>query len=87
MKFSFLFQYSINKIIIKCSTLTRVIATDNWIIKVLPYTINIAHQSDASLLVSSSDSPNNVPDTQESSQYLNIDVRSSRPNVKSFKIR
>lgn len=82
-----LFLFSVDKIIIKCNALSRVIATDNWIIRVLPYTINVAHQSDAALVVTSSDSYLYVPDRPEGGQYLTIDVKSSRSNVGGFQIR
>ncbi|KAK6622429.1 hypothetical protein RUM44_002240 [Polyplax serrata] len=78
---------SIDKIIIKCNALTRVIATDNWIIQIQPYTVNFSHQSDSTLVVSSSDSYLYVPDRPEGSQYLTIDVKSTRENVKPFQIR
>lgn len=76
-----------DKIIIKCNAVTRVVATDNWIMKVSPYMLHIAHQSDVLLVVSSSDTHLYVPGRPEGGQYLNIDVKSTRPNVQSFQIR
>ena len=79
--------FSVNKIIIKINALTKIIATDNWIVKVSPYNLNLAHQSDASLSVSACDSHLYVPNRPEGSQCLTIDVKSTRPNVESFQIR
>jgi hypothetical protein len=65
----------------------KIIATDNWIVKVTPYWLYVAHQSDAALILSSSDTHQVVPGNHREEQYLNIDVMSVRPGVKSFRIR
>lgn len=40
-----------NILIIKMNITERVIATDNWIIKVSPLSLNFAHQSDTTLVL------------------------------------
>jgi hypothetical protein len=65
----------------------KIIATDNWIVKVTPYWLCVAHQSDAALILSSSDTHQDVPGNHREAQYLNIEVMSVRPGVKPFHIR
>jgi hypothetical protein len=65
----------------------KVIATDSWIIKVTPYWLDVAHQSDAALILSSSDTHQVAPSSPGGAQYLNIEVKSVRPGVKPFHIR
>jgi hypothetical protein len=65
----------------------KVIATDNWIIKVTPYWLDVAHQSDAALILSSSDTHQVAPSSPGGVQYLNIEVKSVRQGVKPFHIR
>lgn len=67
--------------------MTRVVATDNWIVKVSPYTLHFAHQSDATLVVISSDTHAYIPGRPEGGQFLNIEVKPNRQNVTSFQIR
>ncbi|CAG9859396.1 unnamed protein product [Phyllotreta striolata] len=78
---------SVNKICLQTSSIITVIVTENWILKISPLTIHIAHQSDTSLVVKEAHtyqlSPNDVPSTQ----YLNIEVKSARQGVEPFIIR
>ncbi|XP_017889747.1 E3 ubiquitin-protein ligase TM129 [Ceratina calcarata] len=76
-----------DKIIIPTSSISFVAVTDNWIIKVLPYTVNIAHQSDAVLIVNKSDTHEMSPMTGREIQFINIEVKSSRAGAKPFDIR
>lgn len=46
----FLFVSRIEKLVCQVNTISTVIATENWIIKTSPYTVNIAHQSDTALI-------------------------------------
>lgn len=64
----------------------KVIATENWILKVTPLTLNAIHQSDASLLVKEAETYELSPQSSET-QYLNIEVKSSRSGVNTFLIR
>ncbi|XP_021922898.1 E3 ubiquitin-protein ligase TM129 isoform X2 [Zootermopsis nevadensis] len=77
----------IDKICIETNSIMKVIATDNWIIKVAPYWLDIAHQSDAALILSSSDTHQVAPSSPGGAQYLNIEVKSVRQGVKPFHIR
>lgn len=71
---------------IQTSSIIKVIATENWIIKVMPLKFNAIHQSDASLVVKESETYQISPQLIES-QYLNIEVKSDRPGVSPFVIR
>lgn len=42
---------SVAKTISKISTISTVIATENWVIKTTPYSVRIAHQSDTALVL------------------------------------
>ncbi|XP_069672804.1 E3 ubiquitin-protein ligase TM129 [Periplaneta americana] len=77
----------IDKICIETNSVVKVIATDNWIVKVSPYWLDVAHQSDAALILSSSDTHQVAPSSPGGAQYLNIEVKSVRPGVKPFRIR
>lgn len=79
--------FRVDKIIIRCNPVIKVVATDNWIIKISPYKLNFAHQSDATLVVVSSDTHVYIPGRPEGGQFLNIEVKPNRPNVPSFQIR
>lgn len=78
--------YSIDKICIQTSAIVKVVATENWILKITPLTIFIIHQSDASLVVKEA---NTYEYSAQNSltQYLNIEVKSGRQNVEPFIIR
>ncbi|XP_050506847.1 E3 ubiquitin-protein ligase TM129 [Diabrotica virgifera virgifera] len=77
---------SIEKICLQTSAVVTVIVTENWIIKVSPLTMNIVHQSDASLVVKEADTFDLSPDNT-TVQYLNIEVKSERQGVDPFIIR
>lgn len=79
--------YSHDKISVRTNSLIKVIATENWILKVTPFTILIAHQSDASLVVQRADTHQISLQTANETQYLDIEVKSGRQNVESFIIR
>ncbi|KAG7190384.1 hypothetical protein KM043_006492 [Ampulex compressa] len=77
----------VNKIIIDTNSITRIIATDNWIIKVMLYKIQIAHQSDTALIVNSSDTHVMSPTTRGEVQFINIEVKPTRAGAEPFNIR
>lgn len=66
--------YRVDKIVIVTNSVTRVIATDNWIIKVTPYKLQVAHQSDVTLIVNKSDTHLMSPTTRDQVQFINIQV-------------
>lgn len=72
---------------INSNNITTVIATDNWLLKISLYSIDIAHQSDTSLTVISSDTHNFTHDGMREVQFINIKVTSTRPGLKPFVIR
>lgn len=76
------------KLVKKFSAITKIIVTENWIIKTSLYFVNFAHQSDTALIAVNSDSHNiSIQDTNDSVQFVNIEVKPTRSGVKSFKIR
>lgn len=77
----------VNKIIIQSSSVVRVVATDNWVIKISPYTLDIAHQSDTALILSSADVHQWSPHINDNVQFVNIEVKPTRQNATPFKIR
>lgn len=77
----------VDKIIIQSSSVVRVVATDNWVIKISPYTLNIAHQSDTALILSSADVHQWSPHINDNVQFVNIEVKPTRQNATSFRIR
>lgn len=78
---------SIEKVLLQTSTIHRVIATDNWIMKVSPYSLDITHQSDSVLVLCQADMHEVSVDGQGTIQYVNIEVKTTRPGIKSFFIR
>jgi len=70
----YLYHFRIDKIVIVTNSVTRVIATDNWIIKIMPYKLQVAHQSDATLVVNKSDIHFMSPTTRDQVQFINIQV-------------
>ncbi|XP_006558383.1 E3 ubiquitin-protein ligase TM129 isoform X2 [Apis mellifera] len=77
----------IDKTIITTNSITSIIATDNWIIKVLPYKIMVAHQNDTALIVNKSDTHEMSPLTRGEVQFINIEVKPTRPGSQPFDIR
>lgn len=81
------FCFRVDKINLQCSTVSRILATDNWIIKLTPYNIFIAHQSDSVLILSSADTHNVSSLGSGTVQYLNIEVKTTRNGAENFNIR
>ncbi|KAF3426614.1 hypothetical protein E2986_10482 [Frieseomelitta varia] len=77
----------IDKVILTTNSITCVIVTDNWIIKVLPYKIMVAHQSDTALIVNRSDTHEMSPTTRGEVQFINIEVKPTRAGSQPFDIR
>lgn len=75
------------KLTIKCSTLVDVIVTDNWIIKVSPYGMDFAHQSDARIKVDTADTHQLGISGTGTTQFLNIRVSYSRRGNHCFYLR
>lgn len=76
-----------DKVIIKMNPVSKIIVTDNWIIKTGPYWINIANQSDTALIAYKSDTHEVSQEAFETVQYVNIAVKPTREGVREFSIR
>lgn len=63
-----------DKISIETNSITKVVATDNWIIKITAYKLYFAHQSDTALIVNKTDTHALSPSTRGEVQYVNIEV-------------
>ncbi|CAG2061342.1 unnamed protein product, partial [Timema podura] len=77
----------IDKFCVETNPVVRLIATDNWLLKVMPYNIEFARQDDSTLILSSCDNHSVSPSGPGGAQFLNIEVKSFVPNTKSFNIR
>ncbi|EZA52281.1 hypothetical protein X777_08951 [Ooceraea biroi] len=77
----------VDKLIIITNSITRIVVTDNWIIKVTPYKLYVAHQNDTTLVVNKSDTHVMSPTTRDQVQYINIQVSSLRAMTQGFDIR
>ncbi|KAF4533133.1 hypothetical protein B566_EDAN007944 [Ephemera danica] len=77
----------IDKICIQTSSVIKIIATDHWLIKVSPYTMKVAHQSDVALCLLSSDTHTVSPDNPGGAQFLNLEVKSVRRGISPFQLR
>ncbi|XP_043269386.1 E3 ubiquitin-protein ligase TM129 [Venturia canescens] len=76
-----------SRLVIVTNSVTKVVATDNWIIKVTPYKLHVAHQTDTTLIVNRSDTHAMSPATRGEVQYVNIEVTPRRPGTEKFNIR
>lgn len=77
-----------DKLVKKFSAITKIIVTENWIMKTSLYFVHFAHQSDTALIAVNTDTHNiSIQDTNDSAQFVNIEVKPTRGNVRSFKIR
>ncbi|XP_054280607.1 E3 ubiquitin-protein ligase TM129-like isoform X1 [Macrosteles quadrilineatus] len=77
----------VNKIIIKCGTLVDVVVTENWIIKVTPYNMYFAHQSNTTLSLDTADTHALAVNGSGSAQFLNIKVSFTQRGSHHFYIR
>lgn len=77
----------VDKIIIQSSSVVSVVATDNWVLRISPYTVDVAHQSDTALILSSADVHQWSPHINDNVQFVNIEVKPTRQNAKPFKLR
>lgn len=78
---------SIHKIAIQSNAITKLIATENWIIKVSSLTFDICHHSDTTLFVVDSDVHEMSMQGTGQSQFITINVKTTRPNVADFTVR
>lgn len=77
-----------DKLIKTFSAITKIVVTENWIMKTSLYFVHFAHQSDSALIAVNTDSHNiSIQDTNDSAQFVNIQVTPTRDGIKPFKIR
>lgn len=77
-----------DKLIKRNSAISKIVITENWIMKTSLYFVNFAHQSDTALIVINSDTHNiSIQDGSDSVQFVNISVKPTRNGVKNFTIR
>jgi hypothetical protein len=77
-----------DKLVKKFSAITKIIATENWIIKTSLYFVHFAHQSDTALIAIGSDTHSiSIHDATDSAQFVNIQVKPTRTGVREFTIR
>jgi E3 ubiquitin-protein ligase TM129 len=77
-----------DKLVKRHSSITKIIATENWIMKTSLYFVHFAHQSDSALIAIKSDSHSiSITDSLDSVQFVNIQVKPTRAGVKEFSIR
>uniref|UniRef100_A0A1B6LAU6 Uncharacterized protein n=1 Tax=Graphocephala atropunctata TaxID=36148 RepID=A0A1B6LAU6_9HEMI len=77
----------IDKIAVRCSSLVEVLVTDNWIIKLSPYSMELAHQSDTTLTVDTADTHTLAATGSGTAQFLNIKASFTRRGNHHFYIR
>ena len=80
----------VDKLIVNTNTVTKVVVTDNWIMKVgpWPWQFYVAHQSDVKVEIVNSDHHNITIDGQVGgAQFLSISVVNRRPGVLPFSFR
>lgn len=77
----------LDKFCVETSPLSKIIATENWILKVTPLNLFIAHQCDANLVVKESNTHNISLNNLGEVEFLQIEVKSNRSNVGSFTLR
>ena len=77
-----------DKLIKTFSAITKIVVTENWIMKTSLYFVHFAHQSDSALIAVNTDSHNiSIQDTNDSAQFVNIQVTPTRDGIRPFKIR
>lgn len=80
--------WSLQKLTLAYGTINRTVVTENWIISIKPYMVNVSKKSESSFLVYSSDNHNSTPDgTPGSIQFINIQVLPIRSQIKWFIVR
>lgn len=76
-----------SQIEVKLNSISWLIITENWIIKTLPLTIQIAHQNEAEMIVDHSDIHTINEYSREAIQFLTVKVVSTNSAHKGFSVR
>ncbi|XP_060800770.1 E3 ubiquitin-protein ligase TM129 [Amyelois transitella] len=78
---------SVDKVCVALTATSKFVATENWLIKVTQYGVNLVHQNDCALVATATDSHDLTPTDEDVVQYVNIEVIPSREDVKRFTFR
>lgn len=77
-----------DKLVKQFSTVMKIVATESWVMKTSLYFVNFAHQSDSALIATQSDSHRiSIQNSLDSVEFVNIQVKPTRPGVRPFTIR
>lgn len=77
-----------DKLINRFSSITKIIVTENWLMKTSLYFVHFAHQSDSALIAVGTDTHQiSLQGSNDSAQFVNIDVKPTRNGIKGFRIR
>lgn len=82
-----MFVFKLEKTCIQTTAITKIVATENWLIKITPLTLFIAFQSDTTLVVKQADTHQISPVSSNEIQYVTIEVKPQRRDVNPFTIR
>ncbi|XP_050090285.1 transmembrane protein 129 isoform X2 [Anopheles aquasalis] len=83
----------ITKMVVRLNTLSKLVVTENWMVEIRQYGINVAHQDAAMMIVCEVNTQDVITDTIEESQFVNITVhqlhqqRQQGAGTSSFKLR
>nr|CAH7739502.1 unnamed protein product [Callosobruchus chinensis] len=77
----------IDKVSIQTSAIIKIVATDNWLMKVTSLSIFLVNQRDATLTVTEAQTYHMSHLNNSNTQYLNIEVKSGVNGVRPFIIR
>lgn len=78
--------FRVDKIDIATNGITRIVVTDNWIIKITSFKLQVAHQSDTTLIVNKCDTHLMSSITGDQVQFINIQVLSKYIHCYIFSI-
>ncbi|XP_052862225.1 transmembrane protein 129 [Anopheles cruzii] len=75
------------KMVVRLNAISRLVVTENWIVEIRMYGMNVAQQSNTVMMVYKVETQAVITDTFADSQYVNIAVHQLRPQEKKFDIR
>lgn len=81
------FSNRVEKVCIRTSNITTIVATTNWVIKLSPYTVDVVRQNLMEMEVFQADTYRRLANGDVMVQYINIKVKCTRPGIRPFSIR
>ncbi|CAH1634986.1 unnamed protein product [Spodoptera littoralis] len=78
---------NVDKVSIQLNTTSRFVATENWLIKLSPYKLNVVKQGDCTLVATATDSHNLTASGEDEVQYVNIEAIPTRDDLERFTFR